>query len=110
VPPPAHAPASRANWWNGLVSAARGASQGGGPELAPLDDRAVRERIALASAALGLLMILLALVVGLREAPVSLLSAPLVVASVVVARAAVAVGMLVVGLTFVRAAERVYFR
>jgi hypothetical protein len=89
---------------------ASGRPPAGTADAASLDERAARQLVAGASAALGLLMILLGLVVGLREAPVALLSEPGLAASVVLGRAAVSVGMLVVGMTFVRVAERVYFR
>jgi hypothetical protein len=113
APPMAALPASSASqpasWWKGMLGTTR-AANGMATDLGPIDERVARERVAVASAGLGLLMILLALVVGLRDAPSGLLLSPMVAASIVVARGALAVGMLVVGLGFLRAAERVYFR
>jgi hypothetical protein len=98
----------RGSWWKALLGSTQPAA--GANDAQALDDRAARQLVSGASASVGLLMILLGLVVGLREAPTALLFTPVVAAAVVVGRAAVSVAMLVVGLTFVRAAERVYFR
>jgi hypothetical protein len=103
--PRVHAP--RSSWWRALLVSTRPMADG---EAAPLDDRAARQLVAAASASLGLVVMLLALLIGLREAPFALLVSPVVAASVVIARAAVAVALLVVGMTCLRAAERLYFR
>jgi hypothetical protein len=106
VPP---APALRTSWWKALLVSTRPpADVASAP--APLDGRGAQEPIAAASAVLGLVLMIVALVVGLREAPAGFLVAPVVSAAVVIARASVAVALLVIGLTCLRAAERIYFR
>jgi hypothetical protein len=106
---PRAAPAPQSGWWRALLASTRPPA-GPSPAVAPLDDRTARERIAAASASLGLAIMLLALVVGLREAPGFLLATPAVAASVVLARAAVSIAMFFVGFSCLRAAERMYFR
>jgi hypothetical protein len=106
---PRAAPAAHSSWWRALLASTRPPADPSA-EAGSIDDRAARERIAAASASLGFVIMLLALVVGLREAPIYLLATPVVAASLVLARAGMAIAMFVVGWMCLRAAERMYFR
>lgn len=101
----------RTSWWRALLASTLPPPAPAAPTaLAPIDDRVARQGIAAAAAALGLIVILVALVVGLRGASAALLVSPNVAVALILARAFLAMALMGLGLAFLRAAERVYFR
>jgi len=102
-------PSSRRGFWETLVGVG-GRPANASADVASTDDPIIRQRFAVGSAALGSVVTVAALFIGLSEAPQPLLATPMVAASVVLSRALVAVGLLAVGITCLRAAERLYFR
>jgi hypothetical protein len=95
--------AVRTSWWRALLTNTVPPSSGAGAL------QGVRMRLAVLTAALGLISFVVALVVGFGGPPQDLLMSSTVAASIVIAHAVMGLGLFAVGLGLLRAAERMYF-
>jgi hypothetical protein len=111
IPPIAGVP--RTSWWRALLASTLPPSAAVDPTtetaLSPEAPRVMRARIAGALAVLGLASMLTALTLGFRGAPPALMGLPLLASAVVISRCLTGLGLLAVGVTLLRGAERIYF-
>ena len=78
------------------------------PDRSPTDQRFVDRAVALLCGAAGLVLLLVALLIGLRDAPSQSLVPASVAAAVVIARALLALAVLAVAAMLLRMAERFF--
>jgi len=93
----------KGNWWRSLI-----ASTLPPPARSPTDQRFVDRAVAFLCSAVALVLLLVALLIGLRDAPSQSLVPASVAAAVVIARALLAVAVLAVAAMFLRMAERFF--
>jgi len=97
-------------WWRSLLESTFPPAVPEGPEPGAGRHRTGDAYLGAACAAIGLVLLLPALVLGVRQAPSQTLLPPVVAAAEIVARALVVLGLLVAGLAFLRTAERFFSR
>jgi hypothetical protein len=97
-------PDARSSWWRALLQSTRAAAT----QDVSSPSSAVQLRIAASSAALAVVTVPIAVIIGLRDAPSDLLVPPTVSAAVVIARALVAVGLIAFSVALLQIAERVF--
>jgi hypothetical protein len=103
--PSAASPAdARSSWWRALLQSTRAAAT----QDVSRPSSAVQLRIAASSAALAVVTVPIAAIIGLRDAPSDILVPPTVSAAVVIARALVAVGLIAFSVALLQIAERLF--
>jgi hypothetical protein len=95
---------SRSSWWRALLQSTRAAAT---QDVSP-PSSVVQVRVAASSAALAVVTIPIAMVIGLRDAPSDILVPQTVSAAVVIARALVAVGLIAFSVALLQIAERLF--
>ncbi|HEV3192298.1 MAG TPA: hypothetical protein VGY54_17420 [Polyangiaceae bacterium] len=98
-------PTPKTSWWRALIASTM--PPPGRSSLAT-DPRAVDRAVALVCGATGLFLFLIALIIGLREAPSQPSVAASVAVAVVIARVLLALAVLAIGAMFLRMAERFF--
>jgi hypothetical protein len=95
----------KSNWWRALIASTLPPPDG---SAVAVDSRVVDRAVALFCAATALVLVLFALVIGLREAPAQPSISAGVAAVVVTARALLALALLALGALLLRMAERFF--